>query len=198
MSDTTNNLRPVPKGFFEEIAEAVKGCWSLIVGLKVTGKNYLDSQLTVHYPRQTVTHDELEGYRGHIELTPSPKDPTKAKCIACNMCVRACPSNCITVKKKKVPKPPPPKEGEKPKRTPPSAESFHLKYHLCSLCGLCVQSCKPGAIRFSKHVYFAGGSRKDFEIDLIDRLRRQAAAGGAAKPAASADGEKCSSEKEDA
>ena len=45
---------------------------------------------------------------------------------------------------------------------------------LCSLCGLCVQTCPVSSLAFSKDVYLAGGSRKDFEFDLLKRLRDRA------------------------
>ncbi len=156
-----------------------KELWSLVVGLQVTGKNFADSQLTVHYPRQQV--DSMAGYRGHIELVGKPKDPTAPKCIICMMCVKVCPSNCITVKMKKQPKP---AEGEEaPKKKPPKeVEKFELDYNLCSLCGLCVQNCPVNSLQHSDNVYLAGASRQDFEFDLLARLHAKAAH-AAANPA---------------
>ena len=50
------------------IQKTLKGLWSLIVGLKVTGKEFCRPWITVHYPRQEVTN--LDTYRGHIDLVP--------------------------------------------------------------------------------------------------------------------------------
>ena len=55
-----------------------------------------------------------------------------------------------------------------------------LNYSLCSLCGLCVQSCPTGAIRFSQNVYLVGRTREELELDLMARLKSQATAAGAA------------------
>ncbi len=170
------------------LREAVTGVWSMLVGLKVTGKSFFQPQITVHYPRQTV--ESLEGYRGHIELVPRSSDPYRSKCIACGTCVKLCPSHCITLKVEKPPVP-----GKKVEVHPPDIDltplnmkqhavhprkmdkhprTFNLDFNFCSLCGLCVQNCPSKALRFSNDVYIAGYSRKEFEYDLLARLRRQA------------------------
>jgi NADH-quinone oxidoreductase subunit I len=53
-------------------------------------------------------------------------------------------------------------------------EAFYLNYNLCSLCGTCVEKCPVGSLKFSQNVYLAGFSRKDFEFELLSRLRGQA------------------------
>jgi NADH-quinone oxidoreductase subunit I len=53
-------------------------------------------------------------------------------------------------------------------------EAYHLNYNLCSLCGTCVEKCPVGSLRFSQNVYLAGYTRKDFEFELLSRLRSQA------------------------
>ncbi|GAB6175794.1 hypothetical protein JCM16814_06850 [Desulfobaculum senezii] len=172
--------------------DTVKGLWSLLVGLRVTGQNFVRPQLTVHYPRKTV--DNIHTYHGHIELVGKPKEPAVPKCICCMLCVTSCPSGCISVIKKKEPKPAA-KEGpeapkemvgevkgktEPPKKKPVKTPSkWKLDYNLCSLCGTCVEVCPVKSIRFSTDVYLAGYERNDFEYDLLARLREQAGEGGA-------------------
>lgn len=175
--------------------------WSLVVGLKVTGKAFVGPQVTVHYPRQTVGAAGLEGYRGHMELVPSPKNPAIPKCISCMMCATSCPSKCITITKQKEPKPTEEQlkamaeaeaRGEKVKKptAPKNPASFTYDFSLCSFCNTCADNCPVGSIRFSTNVYFAVADRKDLKMDLLARLARQAseakpgdkAAGGAAAP----------------
>ena len=169
------------------IQKTLKGLWSLIVGLKVTGKEFCRPWITVQYPRQEVSN--LDSYRGHIELVSQPNEPKKPLCIVCKRCEEVCPSGCIRV------------EGHLPGdafvetrqlllisnvRLPGSSskepicstdkalrilDSFTLNFNLCSLCGLCVQSCPVSSLTFSKDVYLAGRTRKDFEFDLIKRLK---------------------------
>ncbi|SKA69380.1 4Fe-4S dicluster domain-containing protein [Desulfobaculum bizertense] len=171
----------------KQIGQTLKGLWSLAVGLKVTGKNYVSPQLTVHYPRETV--DNIDSYHGHIELVGKPKDPGVPRCICCMLCVTSCPSSCITVVRKKEPKPEPAPETDAPaemlgevkkKKTPPAGKPaktpsrWRVNYNLCSLCGTCVEVCPVKSIRFSSEAYLAGFSREEFDFDLLERLRRQA------------------------
>lgn len=154
----------------EEIKRAARGMWSLVVGLNITGKYFLQPNVTIHYPRQEV--DNLATFRGHIELIPEDGDPLTPRCISCGTCAKACPSGCITVTKKKAPAPTPEEveQGVKPK-APKDPETFRLDFTLCSLCGQCVMSCPADAIRFSQNINIAGYSRQDFHFDLVARLR---------------------------
>ncbi|WP_320008588.1 4Fe-4S binding protein [Maridesulfovibrio sp.] len=171
----------------KKIWDDVTSLWSLIVGLKVTGKNFIDKNVTLHYPRETVTSGQLEGFRGPLELIGKPKDPAKPKCISCMMCVTACPSKCITVVKSKAPKPTEAelqamKEAEergekvvKPK-APKEPAKFLYDFSLCSLCGSCVENCPAKSLRYSSNVYLTVTNRKELKMDLLARLGRQAEA----------------------
>lgn len=172
---------------FKKIWDDVTSLWSLLVGLKVTGKNFADKNVTLHYPRETVTSGQLEGFRGPLELVGKPKDPSKPKCIACMMCVTACPSKCITVVKAKAPKPTEAElqamkeaeeRGEKVKKpkAPKEPAKFLYDFSLCSLCGSCVENCPVHSLRYSSNVYLTGTNRKDFKMDLLARLASQATA----------------------
>ncbi|CCO25051.1 4Fe-4S binding protein [Maridesulfovibrio hydrothermalis] len=176
----------------KKIWENVTGLWSLVVGLKVTGKNFADKQITLHYPRETVSEAELEGFRGPLELVGKPKDPAKAKCIACMMCVTACPSKCLTVVKAKAPKPTEAElqamkeaqeRGEKVKKpkAPKEPVKFIYDFSLCSLCGSCVENCPVDSLRYSSNVYFVSTDRKDFTMDLLGRLEKKAQAAESVK-----------------
>ena len=175
---------------FKAIKEALLGMWSLLVGMGITGKYFFQPQKTVHYPRETV--DNIDTYRGHVELVPSDDDPFEPRCLACGACARICPSNCLIMERAKddedIPgatqageimghmvikasKAVPP--GQKKKKKP---GTFFLDYTLCSLCGQCVNSCPAGALRFTDNVYLAGYTREEFHIDLLERLHEQARA----------------------
>jgi len=156
--------------------------WSLVVGLKVTGKYFVSPQITVHYPRRTV--ENLSTFHGPIELVPAPKDPAKPKCIACLQCVTACPSSCLAVVPKPAPKPTPEElqaqkeaeaKGEKVKKAAPKEPGkFTYDFTLCSLCGTCVETCPVDSLRFSNDAYLASTDKKDFFYDLLARLADQA------------------------
>jgi NADH-quinone oxidoreductase subunit I len=172
----------------QQLFKTIKGLWSLLVGLKITGVELCKPWITVHYPREQV--DNISSFRGHIELVPAPEDPLLPRCIMCLKCAEACPSQCITVRahikgdgnghSSHVEALMLAPEVESPysiHRTPPPEkiervlDAFGLNFGLCSLCGLCVQSCPVGAIRFSRNAYLIGTTRKHFELDLLARLK---------------------------
>ncbi|GHV50085.1 NADH-quinone oxidoreductase subunit I 1 [Deltaproteobacteria bacterium] len=167
------------------LIDAAKGIWSLLVGLAITGKYFVSSKKTTHYPRETVEKPAADSFRGHIELVGSPKDPATPKCISCLLCVQACPSNCISVKKSPAPAMTAEEKkafdeaaarGENPKKpsAPKNPAEYHYNYTYCSLCACCVEACPVNSIRFSHELYLAGTRREDFNIDLLARLKRTA------------------------
>ena len=172
------------------LAKTVKGLWSLIVGLGVTGVEFFKPQLTVHYPRKEV--DNLATYRGHIDLVGQDREPALPRCIVCMKCAEICPSGCISIEARLVGLAPggPPRAlalapglmvpgshaaPPVPARIQREVLAYRLNYNLCSLCGLCVQTCPVGSLKFSREAYLAGSSRSDFEFDLLARLRGRAA-----------------------
>jgi NADH-quinone oxidoreductase subunit I len=170
---------------FNTLRNKLARLWSLVVGLKVTGKYFVSPQITVHYPRRTV--ENLSTFHGPIELAPNPKDQTKPRCIVCLQCASACPSSCLTVVMKPTPKPTPQEvqvqkeaeaKGEKVKKTSSKElAKFTYNFTLCSLCGICVETCPVGSLRFSNDAYLASTEKKDFVYDLLARLAKQDRAG---------------------
>lgn len=179
-----------------KILRPVADLWSLVVGLQITGRNFRQKQVTVHYPRQVVETADLESYRGPISLVPNPRNPKKAKCTACMICVAACPSSCITVVKAPAPVITPEQEkafqeaearGEEVNRpaAPREAVVWVNDFSLCSLCGLCVESCPTKCITFSNDIYTVRTSREGFLHDLLapfpESLRPEASPASEAK-----------------
>lgn len=169
----------------EHIIQPIKDCWSLIVGLKITGKYFCKPLITVHYPREVIDDENLSTYGGHIELVGKPKDPAMPKCISCMMCVTNCPSKCLKLVKQKAPKPTPEQEaamaaakeaGEKvvKPKAPKNPAKFTYDYTLCSLCATCIDNCPTKALKFSNNIYWVATSRKEMNIDLLARLKEQA------------------------
>ena len=164
----------------QRISEVYAGLKSLVVGLGVTGKALCGPGVTVLYPREEV--DNLASFRGHVELIGKDDDPSVPKCVACGSCVKACPSNCITILC-----PMPAKEGEEadaqvkmgpaPQKGCKTPGAVIVDFSLCSLCGQCARICPVDSLRFSNNPYLVSFDRKEFRIDLLARLRRQAKEG---------------------
>ncbi len=154
---------------YGEIVEAIKGLYSLAVGMGVTGRYAFKPQVTVHYPRKTV--DNIATYSGHVELLPGAKNPSGTDCIVCGTCARNCPSGCLDVQVLELMEENPDPE-KKPKKIK-KLNALMYDYSYCSLCGQCVENCPVTALGFSHHVYWAEFDRKDIKMDLVARLHEQ-------------------------
>lgn len=140
-------------GYFKDLISGIK---SLAIGLKITNKEFFTKPITLQYPHESVKMSPR--YRGHIELIKDEKSGF-AKCVACGMCEKGCPSNCISIKSEKV-------AGVKGK----VVRAYLLNFTTCSLCGQCVENCKFDAIKFSNEYNLASTNRKDFEFNLLEKL----------------------------
>ena len=158
--------------------EAYTGLKSLVIGLGITGKAFCQPGVTVIYPKEEV--DNLSTFRGHVELIGKDEDPAVPRCVACGACVKACPSNCLTILC-----PVPVKEGEEadgpvkmgpaPQKGSKTPAVVIVDFSLCSLCGQCARACPVDSLQFSDNPYMVRLDRKEFQIDLLGRLRRMAA-----------------------
>src|SRR5208283_5762820 len=146
------------------IKEVFTGFYSLVTGLRITIGQFFKPTVTVQYPHETLPIPPR--FRGHIELVRDP-ETGRAKCFACKLCERACPSDCITVDGAKL-------EGEKKK----SVTLYKLDFTKCSLCGSCVEACRDAAIRFSRDYNLAGFTKEEYIMDLFAKLQAEAQAAG--------------------
>ena len=111
--------------------------------------------VTLKYPEEKWTPPDR--FRGrHIHLT---NEDGKPLCIACGLCEKACPSDCISLGGEK------PEGGKKKELT-----KYLLDFTKCSLCGSCVEACSFSAIDFSKEYNLARTRKEDFYFDLLKRL----------------------------
>ncbi|MDR2197872.1 MAG: 4Fe-4S dicluster domain-containing protein [Deltaproteobacteria bacterium] len=140
------------------IWDNLKGLYSLLVGMKITILFLFSPRKTVHYPRKVVERENLENYRGPLELTRGKEDAGKTPCVSCQLCVKACPGNCLTVVKSK--------EGKNP-------QTWLYDFSYCCLCGACVETCPTGALAFSHRVYMVTKTREELVLDLLKDLKER-------------------------
>ena len=107
------------------------------------------------YPWQTIEHENLVNFRGPLELAPAEDDPALSRCVSCLMCVKGCPSGCLTVVKGD--------QGKAPK-------VWLSDFSLCRLCGTCVEVCPARALRFSHDIYWVEEKRENLVNDLLAKL----------------------------
>lgn len=141
------------------LKEILAGSWSLLVGMCITLRQTLRRPVTLNYPYESLRMTER--FRGHVDLIPS-EETGEPNCIVCMACQKACPSNCIQV------------EGEKPEgATRRFPTLFLLDFTTCSLCGLCVESCKFNALKYSSDYNLVSLRKEDYQMDLLARLRKE-------------------------
>src|ERR1700710_2313774 len=75
------------RDYFRNIYDTVK---SISIGMKITLKYCFQKTVTVQYPEQRLTF--APRYRGIHEFEAE-------KCIACDLCAKACPVDCIYIDK---------------------------------------------------------------------------------------------------
>jgi NADH-quinone oxidoreductase subunit I len=126
------------KAIWNYISSILKGIWTLIQGMQVTGHYFFRPRLIVtqQYPENRSKLEMFERFRG--EVTMPHDENNQHKCTGCGICEISCPNGSIEV----IPMTILMEDGKKKR-----AIDKHI-YHLsmCSLCNLCVKNCPTGAI----------------------------------------------------
>ena len=120
------------KNYLSFVAEAFV---NTLKGLWVTLKVMFLPTITVQYPTEKMV--PYPRFRGMLAYDAE-------ACIACGMCVRACPSKCIALAKAAPAPVPAAAEGQPPApavRSGPKIEWYTIDYGRCNFCGLCEESC---------------------------------------------------------
>ncbi len=119
----------------------------LFQGLRVTFRNQNPKYIyTEQYP--AVRPMIAERYRGAPRLNRNP-ETGESLCIACNLCVLACPESLITMTSER---------NEQTKRK--EMKTFTFDTSRCMFCGLCVDACSSEALELTQDFELAGYSRE--------------------------------------
>ena len=126
------------KSFIEYIVSIFKGIWTLLLGMKVTGKYFFTpwKHLTQQYPENRDTLVMFERFRGEVIMTHN--ENNEHKCTGCGICEINCPNGSIEIISKSILTP----EGKKKRII--DQHIYHMG--MCTLCNLCVKACPTGAI----------------------------------------------------
>ena len=127
--------------------DIVKGFLTVLVGMKVTMRHFLERPVTMHYPDEKWAMPDR--FRGLIKVD------MKA-CIVCDLCRKACPVDCILIEWER-------QEGKSGK----VATRFEINYQKCLYCGLCAPPCPTDAIWHSHDYEDASYTRDPQVIDWV-------------------------------
>lgn len=117
----------------------------LLKGMKVTLIHLFQPALTVQYPYEKLPPSDR--FRGSLAFHPD-------ICISCEMCVRACPSACISLEAKRN------EAGKK------DLAWYQIDFAKCNYCRLCEEVCptKQKSIHHTREYELTFTSREEFMV----------------------------------
>lgn len=118
---------------------------ALIKGLAVTWRYMWQPKVTYQYPREKPPVPER--FRGMLTFHID-------ECIACDLCVRACPSECIALTSERN------AAGKK------VIQNYTIDFGKCNWCRLCEEACptNPKSVHHTMEYELMFMSRDDFKI----------------------------------
>ena len=133
---------------------------SVVVGMRITLKYWFQRPVTVAYPEQRLAF--APRYRGIHEFELN-------KCIACDLCAKACPVDCIYIDKtapRRIDK----ATGLVDETDPKNGKlvRFAIDYSKCLFCALCTEPCPTDCIHMGKLHDLSGYSRKDAVVEFAE------------------------------
>src|ERR1700756_4375603 len=136
----------------------------ILKGMGVTARNFVGSYfekerlITVQYPEERSPLPE--NYRNFPFLVYDTDDPEKGlRCVACKICEKECPPQCIYIIKSEDKKP---DYLGKPQLYP---ATFDIDISVCMSCQICVEVCPFEAIKMDK--VYELSSRERFDALLL-------------------------------
>ena len=118
----------------------------LLKGLQLTLKMFFSRPVTIRYPEEK--RQISPRWRGMHYFEKNPQGETA--CVACGLCVAACPSRCITLEIT---------EREDGSRCP---ERYEIDSLRCIFCGFCQEACPVNAIKLGLDYEYVHYTRQDF------------------------------------
>jgi NADH-quinone oxidoreductase subunit I len=141
--------------YFRDIWQAVR---TILIGMGISLKYCFAKTITLQYPDMAPALQPR--YRGihFFEIE---------KCIACDMCAKACPVDCIYIEKtgpRKIDK-------ETNVAVGGAVTRYAIDYAKCMFCALCVDPCPTDCIHMGNLHDMSGYTREDMIVEFTDLAR---------------------------
>lgn len=149
---TGYDLCVTSRDYFRNIADAVR---TVLEGMQITLRYFLSRNVTVQYPEERLNF--APRFRGIHEFEAE-------KCIACDLCIKACPVDCIYIEKSA------PRKLDKATGLATGGEltRFAIDYTKCLFCALCTEPCPTQCIHMGKLHDLSGYSRADAVVEFAE------------------------------
>jgi len=147
---TTAPATSPAEGYFRNIYNAIK---SIAIGMRITLKYCFSNSVTIHYPFERMAF--APRYRGIHEFEAD-------KCIACDMCAKACPVDCIYIDKSA------PRKIDKKTGKAVGGEliRYAIDYQKCMFCALCTEPCPTDCIHMGKNHDLSSYTRQEMVVEF--------------------------------
>ncbi len=136
--------------YFRNLYQTIK---SVLIGMKITLRYCFSKPVTIYYPFEKLAF--APRYRGIHEFEAD-------KCIACDMCAKACPVDCIYIDKSA------PRKIDKNTGKAVGGEllRYAIDYQKCMFCALCTEPCPTDCIHMGKNHDLSAFSRQDMIVEF--------------------------------
>lgn len=155
-SDSRAAARGSVREYFHNITQTVR---TILIGMRITLKYCFAKTVTVQYPDVApVLQPKYRGFHFYeIE-----------KCIACDLCAKACPVDCIYIEKtgpRKIDK-------ETNIAVGGAMTRYAIDYAKCMFCALCCDPCPTDCIHMGNIHDMSGFTRKDMIVEFTELAKR--------------------------
>lgn len=141
-----------PRKYFHDVYMTLK---TVVIGMRITLKYCFAKTVTVQYPDVApVLQPQYRGFHFYeIE-----------KCIACDLCAKACPVDCIYIEKTG------PRKIDKASGLAlgGAMTRYAIDYAKCMFCALCVDPCPTDCIHMGNLHDMSGYTRDDMVVEFTD------------------------------
>ena len=121
---------------------------ALLKGLGITLRYMFERKVTLQYPKEKARM--ADRFRGMLTFHID-------ECIACDLCVRACPSDCISL------------ESQRNEAGKKIIQNYTIDFGKCNWCRLCEEACptNPKSVHHTNEYELTFASRDDFKITWL-------------------------------
>lgn len=142
--------------YFQNIYQAV---YTILVGMRITLRYYFAKTVTLQYPEvPPVLQPRYRGFH-YYEIE---------KCIACDMCAKACPVDCIYIEKSG------PRKLDKATGVAKGGamQRYAIDYAKCMFCGLCTDPCPTDCIHMGDIHDLSGYDRSSMVVEFTELAKQ--------------------------